>query len=331
MSLGNATFGGFRVGWAISPPSLPRVRNPEVRGKGVRRKGQGRGVGSNKETLSFHSLRHTAVSMMEAAGIPEATGMELVGHESVEMSRLYTHTGDAELKRASLTLWQECRKEKKDEEISSLPPLSVCCFYGGFFRWTDFRPHPHTYGSGWTLDGLARCAGGPPWGLSGGRRSWRRQCQSAFAGLVALRVSFLVAQSRGGCSSPIQRVPRGWTENICPSGRPVVDKRMKARKQKGGIPAGSAALAAVPRLISAVSMKFKPNSTKVSQMSKASFSSAIPRNDTVSTQSSDTHPFGQPPSVALSQKPRPFEHLSSHSMARFFRVFWLQDAFRRRF
>ena len=101
MSLGNATFGGFRVGWAISPPSLPRVRNPEVRGKGVRRKGQGRGVGSNKETLSFHSLRHTAVSMMEAAGIPEATGMELVGHESVEMSRLYTHTGDAELKRAS--------------------------------------------------------------------------------------------------------------------------------------------------------------------------------------------------------------------------------------
>jgi hypothetical protein len=159
----------------------------------------------------------------------------------------------------------------------------------------------------------------------------RRQCQSAFAGLVALRVSFLVAQSRGGCSSPIQRVPRGWTENICPSGRPVVDKRMKARKQKGGIPAGSAALAAVPRLFSAVSMKFKPNSTKVSQMSKASFSSAIPRNDTVSTQSSDTHPFGQPPSVALSQKPRPFEHLSSHSMARFFRVFWLQDAFRRRF
>ena len=63
--------------------------------------GQGRGVGSNKETLSFHSLRHTAVSMMKAAGIPEATAMELVGHESVEMSRLYTHTGDAELKRAS--------------------------------------------------------------------------------------------------------------------------------------------------------------------------------------------------------------------------------------
>ena len=39
--------------------------------------------------------------MMKAAGIPEATAMELVGHESVEMSRLYTHTGDAELKRAS--------------------------------------------------------------------------------------------------------------------------------------------------------------------------------------------------------------------------------------
>jgi integrase len=63
--------------------------------------GQGRGVGSNKERLSFHSLRHTAVSMMKAAGIPEATVMELVGHESVEMSRLYSHVGYAELKRAS--------------------------------------------------------------------------------------------------------------------------------------------------------------------------------------------------------------------------------------
>jgi integrase len=63
--------------------------------------GLGRGLGSNKETLSFHSLRHTAVSMMKAAGIPEATAMEIVGHESVEMSRLYTHVGDAELRRAS--------------------------------------------------------------------------------------------------------------------------------------------------------------------------------------------------------------------------------------
>ena len=63
--------------------------------------GQGRGVGSNKEKLSFHSLRHTAVSMMKAAGIPEATVMELVGHDSVEISRHYTHTGYAELKRAS--------------------------------------------------------------------------------------------------------------------------------------------------------------------------------------------------------------------------------------
>lgn len=63
--------------------------------------GQGRGVGSNKEKLSFHSLRHTSVSMMKAAGIPEATVMELVGHDSVEISRHYTHTGYAELRRAS--------------------------------------------------------------------------------------------------------------------------------------------------------------------------------------------------------------------------------------
>jgi hypothetical protein len=39
--------------------------------------------------------------MMKAAGIPEATAMERVGHDSVEISRHYTHTGYAELKRAS--------------------------------------------------------------------------------------------------------------------------------------------------------------------------------------------------------------------------------------
>jgi integrase len=36
--------------------------------------------------LSFHSLRHTAVSLLKEAGIPDAVVMELVGHESAAMS-----------------------------------------------------------------------------------------------------------------------------------------------------------------------------------------------------------------------------------------------------
>ena len=43
--------------------------------------------------LSFHCLRHTAVSLLRDAQVPEAAVMELVGHDSVEISRRYTHVG----------------------------------------------------------------------------------------------------------------------------------------------------------------------------------------------------------------------------------------------
>jgi integrase len=54
--------------------------------------------------LSFHSLRHTAVSLLKDAGIPQATVMELVGHSSVEISALYTHVGRESLERAAASL-----------------------------------------------------------------------------------------------------------------------------------------------------------------------------------------------------------------------------------
>ena len=40
--------------------------------------------------LSFHSLRHTAVTLLKEAGIPQAVVMELVGHDNEEMSQHYT-------------------------------------------------------------------------------------------------------------------------------------------------------------------------------------------------------------------------------------------------
>lgn len=63
--------------------------------------GEGRGVGSSSGGLSFHCLRHTAVSLLKEAGIPAATVMELVGHDSVEMSQHYTHIGQESLKQAA--------------------------------------------------------------------------------------------------------------------------------------------------------------------------------------------------------------------------------------
>ena len=66
--------------------------------------GVGRGVGSGTGGLSFHCIRHTAVSMMKDAGIPEAAVMELVGHDSEQMSAHYTHVGRDALQRAAASL-----------------------------------------------------------------------------------------------------------------------------------------------------------------------------------------------------------------------------------
>ena len=66
--------------------------------------GEGRGRGSAQHGLSFHCLRHTAVTLFKEAGIPSAVVMELVGHDSIQMSEHYTHVGYDALQRAAETL-----------------------------------------------------------------------------------------------------------------------------------------------------------------------------------------------------------------------------------
>lgn len=51
--------------------------------------------------LSFHSLRHTATSMMKNAGISPAVVQDIIGHQSAEMSAHYTHI-ESEVKREAL-------------------------------------------------------------------------------------------------------------------------------------------------------------------------------------------------------------------------------------
>jgi integrase len=51
--------------------------------------------------LSYHSLRHTAVSLLKDAGIAQATVQELVGHSSEQMSARYTHVGSESMQRAA--------------------------------------------------------------------------------------------------------------------------------------------------------------------------------------------------------------------------------------
>jgi integrase len=54
--------------------------------------------------VSFHCLRHTAVSLLKDAGVPDAVVMALVGHESAAMSHRYTHVGKEALSKAAGTL-----------------------------------------------------------------------------------------------------------------------------------------------------------------------------------------------------------------------------------
>jgi integrase len=69
---------------------------------------QSRGIGRTGKRagleVSFHSLRHTAVSLLKDAGVPDAVVMALVGHESAAMSHRYTHVGKEALTKAAQTL-----------------------------------------------------------------------------------------------------------------------------------------------------------------------------------------------------------------------------------
>jgi integrase len=50
--------------------------------------------------LSFHSLRHSAVTFLKAAGVSDALAREVVGHESAAVNRGYTHLSTDDLRRA---------------------------------------------------------------------------------------------------------------------------------------------------------------------------------------------------------------------------------------
>jgi integrase len=54
--------------------------------------------------VGFHAIRHTAVSLLKDARVPDAVVMELVGHGSAAMSQHYTHVGSEALTKAANAL-----------------------------------------------------------------------------------------------------------------------------------------------------------------------------------------------------------------------------------
>jgi integrase len=76
-----------------------------LREKVVHRQSKGdRGGPRRTSELTFHSLRHTCVTLLKEAGVPQAVVQELVGHDSKEMSALYTHVGREALGKAVAAL-----------------------------------------------------------------------------------------------------------------------------------------------------------------------------------------------------------------------------------
>jgi integrase len=58
--------------------------DPKARAKGATKR-------AKRARFSFHSLRHSAVTMLKAAGVSDFMTREIVGHESAAVSRQYTH------------------------------------------------------------------------------------------------------------------------------------------------------------------------------------------------------------------------------------------------
>ena len=64
-------------------------------------KGKGRDTKRQLNAISFHSLRHTATSLLKNAGVSDVIARDIIGHDSVAVSANYTHI-DQESKRGAL-------------------------------------------------------------------------------------------------------------------------------------------------------------------------------------------------------------------------------------
>ena len=63
--------------------------------------GKGRSASRTISELSFHSLRHTATSLLKNSGVSDAVARDIIGHDSEAVSRVYTRI-DPETKRKAI-------------------------------------------------------------------------------------------------------------------------------------------------------------------------------------------------------------------------------------
>lgn len=85
----------------------------EARSHGAQEGSKGRAALRAKSELSFHSLRHTATSLMKNAGVSPAIVQDIIGHESAEISAHYTHVEHDAKKKALEALPDFSQPKKK--------------------------------------------------------------------------------------------------------------------------------------------------------------------------------------------------------------------------
>src|SRR5262249_40144444 len=61
---------------------------------------KGRATAREASEISFHSLRHSAVTLLKASGLSDVFAREIVGHESAAVSLQYTHLSTDDLRTA---------------------------------------------------------------------------------------------------------------------------------------------------------------------------------------------------------------------------------------
>jgi integrase len=66
--------------------------------------GKGRNTAREQNEISFHSLRHTATTLLKAAGVSDAVAREFIGHDSPTVSKHYTHIPTKTLRQAAKRL-----------------------------------------------------------------------------------------------------------------------------------------------------------------------------------------------------------------------------------
>lgn len=76
---------------------------------------KGRGAKRENNVLSFHSLRHSATSILKNAGVSPAVVQEFIGHDSKAVSQNYTHI-EIEAMRRATDLMPDLFSENPDEK-----------------------------------------------------------------------------------------------------------------------------------------------------------------------------------------------------------------------